>query len=148
MEFLEEEEVNPAHREIVISDSEQLSPERIISVWGEPLQILPSGPYNRNFSPCVAKWNAHKGASLTLNKETARWIAKRRLVLEGFYIRIGQNFAADWASRASPDQIIEWHQEAGFASIRYRARLNEFISERKQSQTEIWNPGPIRAGGA
>ena len=57
--------------------------------------------------------------SLTLNQETAKWVLKQKLIIEGFYLRSGRNFSADWLSRADLDQILEWSHRMGFRRARF-----------------------------
>ena len=144
MDFLLD--LNPVRREIVISDVEQMAATCIVAVWGEPAQVLLLGTDNQNVLACANKGYAKRGVALILNQVNAKWIAKRRLVVGGFFLRIGHNFSADWISRASLEDILEWAHCSGFRRIRYQARWNDSIAEWKQTQIDFWIPGPSRLG--
>ena len=140
------EEINPSRGEIVIIDSEQLAPTRIISLWGAAPDA-PDRKDNRNVPPWASNGYAKKGVSLILNQAAAKWVGERRFPVGSFYVRSGRNFSAGWASRSSLEQIIDWPHGAGFKRIRYRARRSELkVGERRQTQTELCAPARVRVG--
>ena len=76
-------------------------------MWGEVGKILLIGADNRNVLAWSSNGFAKKGLSVTLNQETATWIASRKLIVESFFLRSGHNFSADWMSRSDLDSIID-----------------------------------------
>ena len=71
------------------------------------------GTDNTNVMAWTSKGYTKKGASLTINQETSKWIAKKKLIIERFYLRIVRNFGDDLLSRTDLDQIVEWSHRMG-----------------------------------
>ena len=100
-----------------------------------------------NVMEWASKRYARKGSSLTLNQATSKWVVNKKRIVEGFFLRSGRNFSADWLSRADLDQITEWAHRMGFYRARVRARWNEFIADWKQNQVDNWMPPQSLWGG-
>ena len=141
VEYLDD--VNPNGRRVIISDVEQLAATSIMVTWGEPGTVLLLGTDNQNVLAWTHNGFAKLGIAITLNQETAKWLSRNKAIVEGFYLRSGHNFSADWMSRANLDAILDWAESAGFRRARFKARRNTFISKWKQNQSEGWEPGPV-----
>ena len=140
------DEINPAHRQLAICDSEQVGATSIITLWGKRSAYYRWGPTTQT------RWNGHRkdmqrrGEWLTLNQETAKWIVKKELIIEGFYLCSGNNSIDGWRSRPDLYRIIERSRRMGFYRSRFRARWGEFIADWKQNQDDNWTSGPFLSG--
>ena len=141
VEYLDD--VNPNGRRVIISDVEQLAATSIMVTWGEPGTVLLLGTDNQNVLAWAHNGFAKLGIALTLNQETAKWLSRNKVIVEGFYLRCGHNFSADWMSRANLDEILDCAESAGFRRMRFKARRGAFISNWKQNQSDGWEPGPV-----
>ena len=72
-----------------------------------------------------------------MNQETAKWVSRKRIAVEGFYLRCGHNFSADWAIRTITDAIMEWGDSVGFKRIRCKAIWDCLIEDWKQNQIDV-----------
>ena len=85
-----------------------------------------------------------RGESLILNHETAKWIAKKNITAEGFYLRSGRNFSADWVSRTEEQEFVDWANSDGLQRIRFPPYWGEFIHDWRCGKTTVRMPGPTR----
>ena len=110
---------------------------------GEKEKVALLGTDNRNVLAWASHGFAKQGIALTLNQETATWIAKRHLVVESFYLRSGRNFSEDWMSRIDLGNVIRWGRANNFRRIRFQTGRNDFVADWKTNQREGWGPGPV-----
>ena len=136
------DEVSPGYRRTIIGDAEQLAASWAIVVWGGSEQIMLLGTDNQNVLAWTSNGYAKQGAALVLNQETPKWIAKKNIAVEGFYLRSGRNFSADWMSRSDVQTVVEWAGRVGFTRIRFNPYWNEFIRSWRHGRISIWNPKP------
>ena len=47
------------------------------------------GSDNQNVLSWTSKGYAKQGAALVMNEETSKWVVKKNISVEGFYLRIG-----------------------------------------------------------
>ena len=106
------DDVNPKKRRAIISKVERLAATSIVLTWGESENVLLMGTDNQNVLAWANNGFEKLGIALTLNQETAKWASRRKIVVEGFYLRRGRNFSADWIIRTTIDAILEWGDSA------------------------------------
>ena len=143
MEYTEEflPEITAPHRRTVIGDSEQLAATSIVLLWSNPGELLILGTDNRNVLAWTRKGYAKQGPALILNQETSRWIATRKCMVEGIYIRSGHNFSPDWMTRTDEHLVEEWAKKHGFTRLRLKPKWEEMMSTyREIQQQEIRMP--------
>ena len=96
------------------------------------------GSDNQNVLSWTSKGYAKQGAALVMNEETSKWVVKKNISVEGFYLRIGHNFSADWMSRSDAQTVTKWADRTGFTRVRFHSYWGEFIRYWRYERTTIW----------